>query len=49
MQIQEGRSEEWLQESQKKFTCKVCGKPLAVWINKCHHCGMEKISKNIGG
>lgn len=40
--IQEGKAEEWLQESQKKFTCIACGKPLAVWTEKCHHCGVEK-------
>lgn len=39
--IQEGRTQEWLQESQKKFTCKACGKPLTVWATKCHHCGVE--------
>lgn len=42
--IQEGRAEEWLQESQRKFACKACGKPLVVWTKKCHHCGVE-ISK----
>jgi hypothetical protein len=39
--IKEGRIEEWLQESQKKFTCKSCGKPVAVWNTNCHHCGDE--------
>lgn len=40
-QIQEGRAEEWLEESKRKFTCNACGKPLAVWTKKCHHCGAE--------
>ena len=41
MKIKEGKVEEWLQESEKKYTCKVCEKPLAVWTTKCHHCGAE--------
>lgn len=41
LKIKEGKVKEWLQESQKKFTCKVCEKPLAVWTKKCHHCGAE--------
>jgi len=44
LRIQEGNAEEWLQESQKKFTCNACGKPLAMWTTKCHHCGTD-ISK----
>jgi len=40
-QIKEGRIEEWLNDSKKKFTCKACGNPLAVWTDNCHHCGAE--------
>jgi hypothetical protein len=39
--IQDGRAEEWLEESRKKFTCKSCGNPIAVWNTNCHHCGVE--------
>lgn len=41
MYIKDGREEEWLQESQKKFTCRACGKPISVWTTKCYHCGNE--------
>jgi hypothetical protein len=41
VRIKEGKTEEWLEESRKKFTCKSCGSPIAVWNKKCHHCGDE--------
>lgn len=40
-QIRDGRVEEFLKESQNRFTCKFCGKPVSVWNTKCHHCGVE--------
>ncbi|NLM49739.1 MAG: DUF3795 domain-containing protein [Clostridiaceae bacterium] len=40
--IKEGKVKEWLTESQKKYTCKECNKPLA-YSSKCHHCGAQII------
>lgn len=39
--IKEGKVNEWLQESADKFSCKLCGKPISVWSNECHHCGYK--------
>jgi hypothetical protein len=39
--IKEGKTEQWLGESAKKFSCKACGKPISVWSDECHHCGTK--------
>lgn len=36
--IMEGRVDEWLEESRKKYTCPNCGKPLIAGRHTCHHC-----------
>lgn len=48
LRIKGGKIREWLQESQTKFTCSICGKPLAVGSISCHHCGAE-IKKDLQG
>ena len=44
--IRKGEIEEWLLESQEKYKCPSCGKPLPVYgtRGKCYHCG-AKLSK----
>jgi len=39
--IRKGETEEWLRESEKKYRCHSCGKPLPVYgtEGKCYHCG----------
>ncbi|MEM3726062.1 MAG: DUF3795 domain-containing protein [Candidatus Bathyarchaeia archaeon] len=39
--IKKGETEEWLRESEKKYRCPSCGKPLPVYgtKGKCYHCG----------
>jgi len=39
--IQEGRTEEWLSEQDKKWRCPKCGKPIIVSYDfkECHWCG----------
>ena len=41
--IRNGETEEWLRESEEKFKCQSCGKPLPVYgiKEKCYHCGAE--------
>jgi hypothetical protein len=41
--IKKGETEKWLSESEKKYTCPSCGKPLPVYgiEGKCYHCGRE--------
>ncbi len=41
--IKKGEVEEWLLESQEKYKCPSCGKPLPVYgtKGKCHHCGAK--------
>lgn len=36
--IEEGKLDEWLAESEKRYTCPHCGRPLIVGREKCHHC-----------
>ncbi len=40
-QIKEGNIDQFLENSQKQYTCAFCGGPLAVGSKKCHHCGRE--------
>jgi hypothetical protein len=40
--IREGKAQEWLHATRQRFTCGACGKPVAVWSAKCHHCGKSK-------
>lgn len=39
--IKEGKTEQWLEESSRRFSCKACGKPVSVWSDECHHCGSK--------
>jgi hypothetical protein len=41
--IQAGDVDDWLQESDQKFRCSECGKPIPVRLLKknCYHCGMK--------
>lgn len=39
--IKEEKTEQWLEESVKRFSCKTCGKPISAWSDKCHHCGVK--------
>ena len=39
--IKEGKIDEWLQDSEDIFKCKVCGKPISAWSSECHHCGSK--------
>ena len=45
--IKKGETEEWLHESEEKYRCPSCGKPLPVYgiKGKCYHCGID-LSKN---
>jgi rubrerythrin len=38
--IRKGEVEEWLRESEEKYRCPVCGKPLSTGAmqRKCYHC-----------
>jgi len=46
--IRKGETEDWLLESEEKYRCPSCGKPLPVYgiKGKCYHCGKE-LSKNL--
>jgi len=39
--IKEGKMDEWLKLSERLYTCKFCGKPVAAGAEKCHHCKKE--------
>jgi hypothetical protein len=41
--IKTGEVEEWLKESEEKFRCPYCGKPLSIGAlrKKCYHCGRD--------
>ena len=41
--IRRGEVEEWLRESEEKYKCPACGKPLSVGAirKKCYHCGTD--------
>jgi len=41
--IKAGDVDEWLKESERKFRCSYCGKPLPIssFRKKCYHCGKE--------
>ena len=41
--IKAGDVDEWLKESEQKFRCPYCSKPLTTksFRRKCHHCGKE--------
>ncbi|MBX5329106.1 MAG: DUF3795 domain-containing protein [Candidatus Bathyarchaeota archaeon] len=41
--IRKGETNEWLSESEKKYRCRSCGKPLPVYgtEGKCYHCGKD--------
>jgi len=41
--IKKGEIEEWLRESEEKYKCPSCGKPLSVGAikKKCYHCGAD--------
>jgi hypothetical protein len=41
--IKAGNIEEWLKESEEKFRCPYCGRPLPTnsFRKKCYHCGKE--------
>lgn len=45
--IRTGETEEWLRESEEKYKCPVCGKPLSVGSikRKCYHCGADLSEK----
>jgi hypothetical protein len=39
--IKNGDTKEWLRESEEKYKCRSCGKPIPVYgiEEKCYHCG----------
>lgn len=39
--IQNGEVEEWLKQSEQRFSCKNCGKPTVAGSKSCHHCDIE--------
>lgn len=41
--IEAGKVEEWLRESEEKYRCPVCKKPLSYGALKkrCYHCGKD--------
>jgi len=41
--IKKGEIEKWLRESEEKYVCSVCGKPLSLSAikMKCYHCGAD--------
>lgn len=41
--IKNGQTEEWLLESEARFKCPKCGKPLSVGaiVTSCYHCGTD--------
>ncbi len=41
--IRKGETEEWLRESEEKYKCPSCRKPLSVGAmkTKCYHCGAD--------
>lgn len=39
--IKEGRVEEWLDYSEKFYSCKFCGQPVTTRAKKCYHCKKE--------
>jgi len=47
VRIKKGEVEEWLRESEERFKCPECGKPLSIGARgtKCYHCGAD-LSKN---
>jgi hypothetical protein len=36
--IADGGIDKWLEESEKRFACRSCGKPVIAGAEKCHHC-----------
>jgi len=45
--VKKGETEEWLHESEEKYKCLICGKPLSVGSikRKCYHCGADLSKK----
>ena len=41
--IKSGKVKEWLKESNKRFRCPHCKKPLPEGSKKCYHCGRKLI------
>ena len=41
--IRKGNTEEWLRESEEKYKCPACQKPLSIGARrkKCYHCGTD--------
>lgn len=39
--IKAGKVEEWLEEEDKKWRCRKCGKPITMHLTECHWCGTE--------
>jgi hypothetical protein len=39
--IKQGKTEEWLKESESRFRCPHCKKPLPEGSTKCYHCKQE--------
>ncbi len=37
--INGGDLKEWLKEKEDKWSCKECGKPLIINLDRCHRCG----------
>lgn len=37
--INDGDVKGWLREKENKWSCKECGKPLIINLDKCHRCG----------
>jgi len=39
--IETGKVEEWLEEEDKKWRCRGCGKPVSMHLTECHWCGKQ--------
>ncbi|MCL6578791.1 MAG: DUF3795 domain-containing protein [Candidatus Bathyarchaeota archaeon] len=39
--IKTGQVEEWLEEENRKWKCRKCGKPIAMHLSECHWCGAK--------
>jgi len=37
--IKSGDAEMWLEEQDKKWRCRTCGKPISYHMEECHQCG----------
>ena len=38
----DGKTDQWVEEANRNFTCSHCNKPTMYWSVNCHHCGMAQ-------